>query len=127
LATGHHVSLWTSAGVLMADGMVPAGMAAPLIDVFRYVSVPFTLLPAGNYVIGAAYDETFVQDWEIGSASSITTAPGVTHIESRLDSGDASRYSLMQTMASSGRTSSSRTFRQACRRTALPGCFCFSA
>lgn len=48
----HEVGIWTSAGVLVTSAVVPAGTAAALSGGFRYVPIPVSILPPGDYVIG---------------------------------------------------------------------------
>jgi hypothetical protein len=87
LSSSHQVTLWTSAGVMEAQATVPAGTTAPLTDGFRYVSLATPiLLAAGNYTIGALYSGP--GDAALYHASVISTASGVTYIDSRSTFGD---------------------------------------
>jgi hypothetical protein len=60
-------------------------MGAPLTDGFRYVSIPFVLLPAGSYTIGgfAGASGPNPPDPFVIEADTITTASGVTFTGSR--------------------------------------------
>ncbi|MBT9585938.1 hypothetical protein IV102_21525 [bacterium] len=56
LLSVHEVGIFNAAGALLISGTVPTGVAAPLINQFRYVAVAPTLLPSGQtFRIGAYY------------------------------------------------------------------------
>lgn len=82
LAAAQTVAIWTSDGVLQVTATVPAGIAATLLNGFRYTPVTPILLPAGSYTIGA---------FSLGSPdfftklATITTDPAVTYAGSRID------------------------------------------
>jgi hypothetical protein len=87
LANSHEVTIWTSTGVVEAQANVPAGTTAPITDGFRYVSLTTPiLLAAGNYTIGALYSAA--GDAALYHASVISTASGVTYVDSRSTFGD---------------------------------------
>jgi hypothetical protein len=85
LNTSHVVSIWTSAGTLMAQTTIPSGTGATLIDGVRYVSITSVLLPVGSYTIGGLYGR--LDDRFAINASAITTASGITYNGSRSRSG----------------------------------------
>jgi len=80
LVQSHVVTIWTSTGTQEAQGTVPSGTSATLIDGFRYVSIASVLLPAGSYTIGGS---DFQGDVAFSDASTITPASGVTYDGSR--------------------------------------------
>src|SRR5262249_43469509 len=53
----HIITVWTSTGTQLVQTTVPIGTSTTLVDGFRYVAVPPTLLPAGDYIIGASLPE----------------------------------------------------------------------
>ncbi|HKQ39271.1 MAG TPA: PEP-CTERM sorting domain-containing protein [Verrucomicrobiae bacterium] len=89
LLESHPVTIWTSAGVQVAQATVDN--SGTLVDGFRYVSIAPTMLAAGNYVIGGFYmgvPPTFPNTTDRFIANAIiTTAPEVTYTESRSFSG----------------------------------------
>lgn len=87
LRSNQLITIWTSTGTFVTSATVPAG-GGTLIDGFRYVSIPSTLLTAGSYVIGDYYDPTN-SDPNVEFGKTITTAPGVTWLDARDDSGNA--------------------------------------
>lgn len=53
LTLSHEVGLWDSSGALLATATIPAGTAAPLDGLWRYVSItPVNLAPGQGYIIG---------------------------------------------------------------------------
>jgi hypothetical protein len=53
LSTAHMVGIWNPAGVLVTSVLIPAGAAAGLDGMFRFVLVTPVALPVGNgYVVG---------------------------------------------------------------------------
>jgi hypothetical protein len=88
LSESHLVTVWTSTGTQEAQGTVPSGTGATLTNGFRYISIIPILLPAGSYTIGAFYSANG-GDGLAFSASTITTAPGVTYDGSRSGLGFA--------------------------------------
>jgi hypothetical protein len=53
LNTAHMVGIWNPAGALVTSALIPAGTAAGLDGMFRFVSVTPVLLAAGNgYIVG---------------------------------------------------------------------------
>lgn len=87
LGNSYPVTIWTSAGVQVAQATVPSGTSGTLVDEFRYVSVAPTLLAPGNYTIAAYY--TGFADFVIENAATITTASGVTYQGSKSEFGNA--------------------------------------
>jgi hypothetical protein len=89
LTNSTQVTIWTSAGVQVAQAMVDNSgtFVASSVDGFRYVSVAPTLLAAGNYTIGGYYVD--FADALRSSAATITTASGVTYNGSRSIGGNA--------------------------------------
>lgn len=79
-ASGVPVGLWTEDGTLLASGVVTA---TGLLDGFYYTPLPAGILLVGGkqYVIGARLGP---DDWAVGLASSITTAPEVSFVGGRL-------------------------------------------
>jgi hypothetical protein len=88
LNEAHDVGIWNSAGTLMVSATVPAGTAGTLNDGFRYVLVPATLLPPGDYVIGG-FESGASGDPVVVQASTITTAALITYDGSRSTGGAA--------------------------------------
>jgi hypothetical protein len=87
LGSSHEVTVWTSTGVVEAQANVPAGTTAPLTDGFRYVSLTTPiLLAAGDYTIAALYSDA--SDAALYHASVISTASGVTYVDSRSTFGN---------------------------------------
>lgn len=86
LLEAHSITIWTTAGVQVAQATVPIGTAGVLLNDFRYISLLSpTSLPAGNYVIGA-YSQNSADSFAL-LTSGMTTAPGVTYIADRQQSG----------------------------------------
>jgi hypothetical protein len=54
LVNSHQIGLWRLDGTLIVSATVPAGIAAPLIDGYRYVSIAPVLLPSFTSTIIAA-------------------------------------------------------------------------
>jgi hypothetical protein len=53
LSTEHMVGIWDSAGALLTSALIPAGAAAGLDGMFRFVLVTPVVLPVGNgFVVG---------------------------------------------------------------------------
>jgi hypothetical protein len=53
LQVSHHVGIWSPAGVLLVDAIVPAGTLATLDGQFRTASTATIVLPPGNgYIVG---------------------------------------------------------------------------
>ena len=53
LNTAHTVGIWNPAGTLLTSVLIPAGVAAPLDGMFRFVSITSINLPVGNgYIVG---------------------------------------------------------------------------
>jgi hypothetical protein len=77
LGSPHIVTVWTSTGTQLVQTTVPVGTSSTLIDGFRYVAVPPTLLPAGDYIIGAAFPDNN-QD-RVMYRTTATSASGVTY------------------------------------------------
>lgn len=91
LRNSHQVTVWTEAGVQVAQATVDNSGTLTLGFVYVPLSTP-VLLPVGDYVIGAFYASQFSQDDAdafFAKATSITTAPGVTYNESRSVLGNA--------------------------------------
>ena len=56
LAEAHSVSLWDTAGNLLANTLISAGTVNPLVGEFRYATIiPITLSAGTTYVLGAGY------------------------------------------------------------------------
>jgi hypothetical protein len=89
LNDSHLVTVWTSTGTQVpgAQTTIPSG-PGPETAGFRYVSIAPVLLSAGSYTIGAFYPGNAF-DAVSFSASTITTASGVTYNGSRGISGNA--------------------------------------
>lgn len=85
LTNSYQVTLWTSAGVQVAQAMVDN--SGTLVDEFRYVSVAPTLLASGNYTISAYY--TGFADLAVENAVTVTTASGVTYQGGKSEFGNA--------------------------------------
>jgi len=77
LDSPHIVTVWTSTGTQLVQTTVPVGTSSTLIDGFRYVAVPPTLLPAGDYIIGAAFPDNNLD--RVMYRTTATTASGVTY------------------------------------------------
>ena len=57
LVDAHDVGIFSAAGTLLASATVPSGLAAPLINQFRYVAIAPLLLASGQtFRIGAIYN-----------------------------------------------------------------------
>jgi len=78
LGTSHVVTVWASTGTPLVQTTVPTGTSTTLVDGFRYVPVTPTLLPAGDYIIGASIPSGNLDALAI-TADIITTATGVTY------------------------------------------------
>jgi hypothetical protein len=87
LGQSYQVSVWTSAGALKAQTVVPAGTSATLADGFRYFSVSATPLPVGDYVISVFYPSTFADRFS-SNASSVNPVGEITYDDSRSWPGD---------------------------------------
>lgn len=68
----HEVGLWTSAGTLLADGILTTGASGTLLNSFRYVDVPDVTLPIGDYVIGAHFIAQFAEPFSDFNLSLVT-------------------------------------------------------
>ncbi|MFK7978252.1 MAG: hypothetical protein AB8C02_19110 [Halioglobus sp.] len=81
LVERHEVGVWNAEGSLLTSVTIPAGMAAELIDGFRYMDIADVLLSAaGGYVIAATNLQV---DRMILRADSISTISSIGWIESR--------------------------------------------
>ena len=91
LAHSHPIGIWNSTGTLEVSGTVLAGTASPLVDKWREVAVPTTVLGAGDYFIGAVFltsgDEPV---WFPGQTLSFATGPDVTY--------DGATYAISATL-----------------------------
>ena len=66
----HRVGIWNPTGSLLADVLVPAGVAAPLDGQFRTVSIPPLSLAAGNgYIVGGLNSTTNTERLACGNPS----------------------------------------------------------
>jgi hypothetical protein len=75
LAGVHEVGIWTSGGVLVTSAVVPGGTSAPIVNGFRYVSIPVTILAPGSYVIGG---QSNASDMFWASVSGFQASPLIT-------------------------------------------------
>ena len=88
LADSHVVNIWTNTGMLEAQGTIPSGTGATLTNGFSYVSITPVLLPAGFYTIGGFYSGGSSDEFaDAVFKSDITTASGITYIQSASDPG----------------------------------------
>lgn len=73
LTLGHRIGIWNSAGNLLADGTVGAGIASPLDGQFRTATIsPITLAPGTNYIVGG---QDFTADTERLACGSTAGGP----------------------------------------------------
>jgi hypothetical protein len=77
LGQTHQVGLWTGTGTLLASTTVLTTSA--LTGDFRYESIAPVTLGPGTYLIGAEIKAPFL-DFYATFATSITTAPEITHL-----------------------------------------------
>jgi hypothetical protein len=90
LVEAHAVGLWDAGGTLLASVVIPAGVAAPLVDQFRYVPIAPVLLMAGqSYRVGALYTSGFDPLLFPGDATDFATIAGITFIGPRFAAGGA--------------------------------------
>lgn len=82
LEQSHQVGIWTTNGVLQVQTTIPSGVSAELIDGFRYVSVPVTILMPGSYVIGAFFTNAG-PDRILDSPTSATMVPQMSFVQPR--------------------------------------------
>jgi hypothetical protein len=82
LAVPHEVGIFDSAGNLLTSATVAPGVADPLIDGFRYVSISPYNLPAGQtFTIGGAADRSINSsgfDLWLRDVTSLTSDPSIT-------------------------------------------------
>jgi hypothetical protein len=87
LVDPHQVTIWTTAGVVVAQATVLAGTASPVLNGFRYAALAVAVaLAPGNYIIGAFYRSN--SDPWAANASGITLASGLTYGGVRSGNGD---------------------------------------
>lgn len=86
LADSHLVGLWTPDGTLLASATVSAGTSGLLQDSMRYVDIPDLALAVGNYVVAAVYEEDSADPQAFGGPLELSTAAGISFIESRVGS-----------------------------------------
>jgi hypothetical protein len=83
--SSRQVAIWTDAGVLLASDIVP--LPSQATDAFVWVPLAAPLdLSAGTYRIGAYYPGP-VTDTFIYQATSVTTAPEITYLDSAASGG----------------------------------------
>lgn len=83
LSDAHTVGLWSPAGVLLAQAVVPAGTAAGLQDGFRFVDIADVALPVGNgYVVGATFLDGSA-DRQAFTLTGLASAPGIVYAGGR--------------------------------------------
>jgi hypothetical protein len=72
------VGLWSTSGVLLASATIPAGTAAPLIDGFRYSSLPGSIsLAAGRtYILSAYYQRESDDHYTVNNGMSLLATLG---------------------------------------------------
>lgn len=82
LTSAHDVGIWDSSQTLLASVTVDPGTGTPVGD-WTYASItPVVLNPGETYTIGAIYYSLTDLDSYVSSASSMTTDPDVTFVES---------------------------------------------
>jgi MYXO-CTERM domain-containing protein len=97
LGEQHPIAIWSSSGSgdlasALVGATIPAGTGSTLApgSLFRMVDVTHTILPAGDYVIGARLPEEQVDPFKDGSVNNITNlvlGPGINLIEKRFGGG----------------------------------------
>jgi hypothetical protein len=85
LVESHQVGLWTNGGTLLAAATVPSGVAAPLLNGFRYVPIAPVLITPGNYRAGALILSPNDAIVFTGNATGFATIPGIAFVTSRFD------------------------------------------
>lgn len=86
LQTAHAVGIFSSTGTLLTSATVPLGTNAALTNGFRYVSIPVYTLSPGTYIVDAAVTANN-SDYFMGGATTVTTVPGITYLETRVGGG----------------------------------------
>jgi hypothetical protein len=72
----HPVGIFRNDGSLLFSATVPSGTSGTLVDGFRFVPIPATVLPPGTYRIAGYANSTSLDDFRFGVPSS-TTIPGL--------------------------------------------------
>ena len=96
LGESHAVAIWNTSGLgdlasALVSGTVAAGTGSPFHpgSQFRIVNVTATLLPAGDYVIGARLTGQMIDAYKDAGINNLVVDPGITFIQKRFD-GDHS-------------------------------------
>lgn len=93
LFSSHGVALWSSSGTLLRSATLPAGMAAPLVDGFRYAPVvPLTLEAGQRYVLGANVGGGIEWFSDSPAVPNYQAEPGVTWVQNRFAVGGALQF-----------------------------------
>ncbi len=97
----HDVGIWNASGTLLGSTTVAAGAADPILDGYRYSSIPDLALAAGNiYYVGSVngYDgDGWLQD-----PSSLVAAPEITYLSRQYQFSSGSL--VFPSLAGSGST-----------------------
>ena len=86
-AESHRSGIWTTNGVLLVQTEFANGTGAELMDGFRYLPVPETILQSGHYVIGAYFGDSG-PDRILDSPALATLAPQIAFHQPRYGEGE---------------------------------------
>jgi len=86
LADSHLVGLWKPDGSLLASATVAAGTSGLLKDSMRYVDIADLALDIGSYIVAAVYEEDSADRQALGGPLTLSTATGISFVESRYGS-----------------------------------------
>ncbi len=97
LAAAHDVGVWNSDGTVLEGYVsIPSGVAATLVNGYRYVNLttPIDLAANTTYVIGASYQSNDDYDWfaGFGDYANDHTAGGITIGFGRFDASTSLIY-----------------------------------
>ena len=82
-AISHPIGLWQTNGTLLASSAISAGTDDPLVDGFRYVSIPGVTLNAGQDYVIAFYSAAAYSDYDVTDATSVQVDPDITYLGGR--------------------------------------------
>ena len=101
LTEAHDVGIFSAAGTLLASATVPSGVAAPLVNQFRYVAIAPLLLTSGQtFRIGAVYNSG--ADLLVITATGLAVDPAITKSPLRFVINSATLADPTQTSAGNG-------------------------
>ncbi|NLE61339.1 MAG: DUF4082 domain-containing protein [Planctomycetes bacterium] len=85
----HPIGLWRTDGTLLASSVISSGTSNPLLDGFRYVSIPEVTLNAGQHYVISYYTATEpTSDYHFDKAL-FQADPAITYLGGRYGGGGA--------------------------------------